>query len=151
MIEAPTQPSMGSRARMNERPRKGVDPLFKHVGGLADFSSALIVLAELAPDRMTMSQGVFFLLAAASDLAGKPATFTSIKEAAGPQINRSLHTTYKVLLDGSRRPENSRQQGLNWLRREENPADNREKLLRLTSKGRDVIREVLAALTNEDL
>src|SRR3546814_1559155 len=78
---------------IKKRPK--TDQLFKHVGALGDLSSAMIALAEFAPDRMTMAQGVFFLLAASADIAGKPTTFTEIKEAQGEAINRSLHSTYR--------------------------------------------------------
>src|SRR3546814_14484898 len=70
----------------------------------------MIALAEFAPDRMTMAQGVFFLLAASADIAGKPTTFTEIKEAQGEAINRSLHSTYRVLLTPSR----TFPKGLDW-------------------------------------
>lgn len=134
----------GARKRMQ---REKPDPLFKRVRGLADLSSALIVLAEEAPDRMTTAQMVFFLLAASADLAGRAATFTEIREAQGEALNRSLHSTYRQLLKPSRTFPNA----LGWLDREENPADNREKFLKLTPKGRKVIREVVAALTGEDV
>jgi hypothetical protein len=124
-----------------------IDPLFKHVGGLADFSAALIVLAEEAPDRMTMAQGVFFLLAASADLTGKPTTFTEIREAAGETINRSLHSTYRVLL----KPSRTHPKALGWLERHENPQDNRQKFLKLTPKGRKIVREVVARLTGQDV
>src|SRR3546814_6911872 len=96
--------------------------------------------------RMTMAQGVFFLLAASADIAGKPTTFTEIKEAQGEAINRSLHSTYRVLLTPSR----TFPKGLDWLARVENPQDNREKLLKLTPKGREIIREVIAAYSGEE-
>lgn len=126
------------------------DPLFKHVRALHDFSSAVMTLAEFAPERMTLAQGVFFLLAAAADIAGRPATFTTVKEAAGPRVNRSLHTTYKVLLDEGRKRGEKREDGLGWLTREENKADQREKYLRLTPKGREVVRELVVASTGDE-
>jgi len=144
----------GRGAELIELTRPGAKPdgLFKHVGELRDFGLAMLVLAELAPERMTMAQAIFFLLAAGADLAGRPATFSGIREAVGPVINRSLHTTYKVLLDGPNRKDNPRQKGLNWLYRESNPNDEREKFLRLTPEGRRVIREVIIAITgNEEI
>lgn len=148
MIQAPVN-RKGQEVSEHSRPR-GVDPLFKHVGALADFSSAMIVLAEFAPKSMTMAQGVFFLLAAGADLAGRPATFSAIRDTAGPVINRSLHSTYKTLLDGPNRKDNPTQKGLNWLYREVNPSDEREKFLRLTPEGRRVIREVITAITGKE-
>lgn len=125
-------------------------PLLKHVGELRDFSASMIVLAELAPERMTMAQGIFFLLAATADLKGNPATFSAIRETVGPVINRSLHTTYKVLLQGPSRKDNPKQKGLDWLYRETNPEDEREKFLRLTERGRVVIISVIIAITGDE-
>jgi hypothetical protein len=142
----------GAKRMTGGTTRSKSDPLFKHVGALADFSSALISLAQAAPDRMTMSQGVFFLLAAGADLAGRPTTFTEIRETAGPSINRSMHTTYKVLLDEPlERVDAPRQKCLGWLQRHTNPLNGREKFLTLTPKGREIIREVLSAITGENL
>ena len=110
---------------------------------LRSFSAALITVAELAPDRMTMSQMAFFLFAAMADLRGTPQTFSEIRDAAGPQIRKSLHTTYKILLDGSRRSDRADTPGVGWLRREEDPSDNRRKFLRLTDRGRDIVRAII--------
>jgi len=127
------------------------DPLFAAVGEFRDFSTALMTLAEHAPERMSLAQMLFFLLAGMADLRGTPATFSEIKEATGDTINRSLHTTYKILLDGARRSDRpkSAARGLNWLRREENPLDDREKLLRLTPQGREELRDLLDAMRGE--
>lgn len=120
--------------------------LQQHVPGLRDFSTATLVLAELAPERMSLSQAVFFLFAGLADLAGRPATFTDLKEAVGSSINKSLHTTYKVLLDESRRRGTSRDPGLGWLTREVDREDNRKKYLRLTNRGRQVLKELGIAI-----
>jgi len=127
------------------------DELFKHTSKLQDFSSALMALAEHVPERMTLAQTTFFLLAGIADISGRPTTFTAIKEASGDTINRSLHSTYKVLLEGPNRKDrpNPRQKGLNWLKRESNPQDEREKFLRLTPEGRAVLVEVIKALAND--
>lgn len=118
------------------------DRLNRHIGDFANFSAAMIVLGEMAPERMTLSQGIFFVLTATAELAGKNPTYSDIKEAVGDQINRSLHTTYRVLLEPSRAYPN----GIGWLRQEPNPMDNRVKFLRMTPKGRRVMKEILAAL-----
>lgn len=118
------------------------NPLFKHAGMLAELSKAMVVLAEEAPDRMTLSQGMFFLLAASADLEGKPTTYTEIKEEFGEAVNRSLHGTYRVLLKPSRPYPNA----LGWLDRVEDPTDNRRKLLTLTAKGRMIIQSLIRAL-----
>lgn len=113
---------------------------------LNDYTVALIRLAEFSPERTTLAQMTFFLLAAKADLLGKPATFTEIKEQAGPVINRSLHTTYQVFLDKplKRYDYDSKRTGLAWLTREENPNDNRQKFLRLTPSGQKVLEKVLS-------
>lgn len=113
-----------------------------HIGEFANFSTAMIVLAEMAPERMTMSQAIFFVLTATADLAGRNPTFSDIRDAVGDTVNRSLHTTYRVLLE----PNRNYPKGLGWLRQEENPMDARQKFLRLTPKGRTVMTAVLRAL-----
>jgi hypothetical protein len=115
--------------------------LHLHVGALADFSSALITLTSMLPERTSLSQASFFLLAGAADIAGKQPTFTELKEALGPAINRSLHSTYRALLTPSR----TVPYGAGLLERQENPYDNRQKILKLTPKG----REIFAALILE--
>jgi hypothetical protein len=121
------------------------DQLFKSVRDFADFSAGMMVLAEMAPERLTMSQAIFFLLTGAADIAGKDPTYTDIKEAVGDKINKSLNTTYRIFLEPSRLYPN----GLGWLKQEPNPDDNRVKFLRLTKNGRAVMAEVLEALKGE--
>ena len=141
-------PSLGGASAASEQWIRRVagqrtkDGLYKHVEDFTDFSSVLIALAERAPDRLTISQAVFFIAAAAADLRGTPKTFTEIREAVGPAIGKSLHTTYKDLLDGPNRRD-SKQQGLNWLVGETDPSDKRNKYLRLTTAGRKVLSDML--------
>lgn len=115
------------------------------VGEFGRFSEAMLVLAEMAPERMTMAQGIFFVLTAAADLAGKQPTYTDIKDAVGDQLNRSLHTTYRILLEPSR----PFPKGLGWLKAETNPNDNRQKFLMLTDEGRKVMQALAYALGDE--
>lgn len=119
-----------------------MDQLVKHVGDYARFSAAMIVCAEMAPHRMTISQVIFFVTAGAAVVMGKRPTYTDIKEAIGDEVGRSLNTTYRVLLERSRVYPNA----LEWLRRETNPADNREQIFDLTPKGRKVLREIAEAM-----
>lgn len=135
-----------------KEPRRANGRLFKHVGDLTDFSTVLIVLAELSPERTTAAQLSFFLTAAIADLAGKPATFTELRDATGPVIGKSLHTTYQIFLDKERRRSDSVRvsQGVGWLERELDPTDNRRHYLRLTAKGREVIDEVVAAIHGKE-
>jgi hypothetical protein len=85
-----------------------------------------------------MSQAIFFLLTAATEIAGKQPTYSDIKEAIGDKLNRSLHTTYRILLEPSR----TFPKGLGWLYAEVNPNDNRVKFLRLTEAGKEVLRGI---------
>lgn len=124
--------------------------LIAHVSDLRSFSSGLLALTELGPERMTMAQTTFFLFAGIADLAGRPATFTELRDLIGPAMSRSLHTTYKVFL-GTDEREAKRQAALGWLLRETDVSDNRRKYLRLTKEGRAVMAEVIRAVTGEDL
>ncbi|MEM8575909.1 MAG: hypothetical protein AAGF48_14945 [Pseudomonadota bacterium] len=112
---------------------------------LLAFSRALIRAATMAPDRMTLGQLSFFLYAGMADIGGSPKTFTEIKEIAGERINKSMHSTYKIFLDGSRRSDAKNTPGIGWLYTETDPTDNRRKLLKLTPKGQDVLNELLDA------
>lgn len=120
----------------------GLDPLKGHIGDLVNLSAAMMVMAEMAPDRMSASQMIFFLAAASADLAGKQPTYSEVREALGDDINRTLHTTYRVVLEPSR----IYPKALGWLSRTQNPNDNREYFLKLTPRGREVLKEVLKAL-----
>ncbi|MBA4172819.1 MAG: hypothetical protein C0511_09245 [Hyphomicrobium sp.] len=134
--------------KMKEGAKNG--SLIGHVADLRSFSSGLLALAEVTPERVSAPQLLFFLFAGLADLAGKPATFTEIKEMVGGPISRSLHTTYKVFLsDNDREP--GRQVALGWLMRETDRSDNRRKYLRLTKEGREVMTEVVRAITGEDI
>jgi hypothetical protein len=128
-----------------EAPKRRLDPLTTSVSAFADFSAGLMVIAELAPERLTCSQVIFFLLTGTADIAGRDPTYTDIKEAVGDKINKSLNTTYRIFLEPSRLYPN----GLGWLKQEPNPDDNRVKFLRLTKKGKDVMRQTLEALRGE--
>lgn len=117
---------------------------------LRNFSAGLIVLAELSPRQITLAQGAFFLTAALADRAGRAASFTDLKETLGLEVNRSLHTTYKVFLKEGRVRGGERTEGLGWLTAELDPTDHRRKFLRLTKSGQRVIDEVAAAITMEN-
>jgi hypothetical protein len=114
---------------------------------LRNFSAGLIVLAELSPRQLTAAQLAFFLTAGLADRAGRASTFTDLKDAVGPTVNRSLHTTYKVFLKEGRVRDGDRVTGLGWLKADLDPLDHRRKFLRLTNAGQRVIDEVAAAIT----
>ena len=118
------------------------DPLKASVGDFNAFAKAMTALAELTPERMTLSQAIFFVQAAADDLKGESPTYSTVREKLGEKINRSLHTTYRVLLAKSR----VYPKGLGWLKAEVNPDDNRQKFLKLTPKGREALAAVRAHL-----
>lgn len=98
-----------------------------------------MVLAEDAEDRMTMGQVFFFLMAASRDLKDDPTTFTEIKEQFGDMIGKSMHSTYRQLL----KPARTYPKALGWLDRQEDPMDNRRKYLKLTPKGRDIVKKLI--------
>lgn len=120
------------------------DVLSRHTGDFRNLTAALIALADSAPHRMTLSQAVFFLAAGAAVLRGERPTYTDIKNAVGDEVNRSLKTTYRVLLEPSRLYPNA----LHWLDRVENPSDNREKFLVLTPAGRRALKAAADALAD---
>jgi hypothetical protein len=122
----------------------------QHTPALKNFSAGLLVLAELAPKHLTLAQCAFFMTAALADRAGRPATFTDLREAVGPAVNRSLHTTYKVFFTEGRVRDGARVQGLGWIKAELDPLDNRRKFLRLTRIGQSVVDEIAAAITYGD-
>ena len=102
------------------------------------FAKALTCIAEEVPDRVSLSQVIFFLQAAADDLRGKRPTYTEVRDTLGEKVNRTLHATYRVLCERSR----VYPKALGWLARQTNPRDNRENFLQLTPKGRDILRAV---------
>ena len=120
-----------------------IDPLKTSVGDFQALAKAMTTIAELAPERMTLSQAIFFVQAAADELKGEQPTYSSVREKIGDNINRSLHTTYRVLLGKSR----LYPKGLSWLKAEVNPDDNREKFLQVTPKGREVLSALRAHLS----
>ena len=125
---------------MGSTPRS--DGLFQHLGNLGQFSEALTLLTTLLPERITLSQATFFLMTASADIAGKQPTFTEIKDALGPAVNRSLHSTYRSLLT----PSKAVPYGAGLLERYENPDDNRQKILKLSKKGRELIMQMVDQL-----
>ena len=104
-----------------------------------------MVLARLAPERMTMSQAIFFLVAGSADLAGEQPTYTAIKDQLGDQLNRSLHTTYRIFMEPSR----AFPKGLGWLTSEVCSADNRVKILSLTPEGKKVMQALAASMNGK--
>lgn len=117
-------------------------PLWKRVGELAGSSAFLMYLAEAGSDRLTVSQAAFFMLAAAADVRGRPATRTGLLTASGAEFRPSIRNSYRQLLEPSRVYPNA----LGWLTTEDNPMDSREQFLKLTDEGKAVIEGALLAL-----
>jgi hypothetical protein len=116
--------------------------LWKHVGELATSSALLLFLSSVATDRLSLTQATFFLLAAAADAAGKPATRTELIEAHFEGGRASIRNSYRQLLEPSRVYPTA----LGWLRTEEDPHDARQQTLKLTEEGRKIIDGVLLTL-----
>lgn len=116
--------------------------LWRHVAKLAASSAFLIYLAEAGSHRLTVNQLAFFMLAASAEAAGKPATYSEIMADAEGLTQSGLKNSYRQLLEPSR----AFPSALGWLCVEENPADAREKVLRLSQDGYDVVSAALLAL-----
>lgn len=116
--------------------------LWKHVGELAASSAFLLYLADVGSERLSMSQAAFFMLAAAADAAGKPATRTELITAYNDTFRGSIRNSYRQLLEPSR----LYPKALGWLTTEENPMDSREQWLRLTEEGKGVVAGAILTL-----
>lgn len=109
------------------------------VADLEVLGRILLTLTDVTSDRLSVGQVSFFFAAARADARGRPATLSEILNANGHDFGKSIHNTYRQLLLPSQRRPNA----LGWLVAEENPLDRREKFLRLTPLGRDVVESVL--------
>ena len=97
--------------------------------------------AEKAPERLSLPQATFFMLAAVAYLRGGPTTYTDILETMG-ESGQSVRASYGTFLAPSKRyPE-----ALGWLEQEEDHDDRRRKYLKLTKRGQLVIDEILDAM-----
>lgn len=124
---------------MNTSPKSTGGSLARRAKELGGASSFLMYLAEAATDRLSINQLAFFMLAASADSVGRPLTRTQILEVAGDKIGPSVKNTYKRLME----PTATKPDGLGWLRYEVNEWDEREKIIRLTDKGRLVAESAL--------
>lgn len=98
------------------------------------FSLAFSFLTEATPERLSMLQANFFVLAATLDIQGKPATFSQLREMLGERAS-SIASSYKVFLGATRHYP----QALGWLDTEDDPDDMRVRYLVLTDKGREIM------------
>lgn len=125
--------------------KKTSPQLWKHVGELASSSAFLLYLSDVGSDRMTLTQAAFFMLAAAADASGRPATRTQLLETYTDSLRGSIRNSYRQLLE----PTRSYPRSLGWLCTEANPDDDREQFLRLTDKGQSVILGALLTLETQ--
>lgn len=113
----------------------------RRVGDLTLFSRGLMIAAEKAPERLSLPQATFFMLAALADLRGGPTTYTDILETMGDS-GQSVRASYGTFLAPSKRYA----EALGWLEQEEDRDDRRRKYLKLTERGLLVINEILDAM-----
>lgn len=104
------------------------------------WSQGICILSNYAPNRLSLPQASFFALAALCDRAGRPGYITELREALGDRSGRSVQNSYRVFLS----PSKERGDGLGWLQHEIT-RDGRQKLVKLTPKGREIMEKVLAA------
>lgn len=116
--------------------------LWKRVSELGASSAFLMYLADAASEKMTLRQAAFFMLAAAADASGRPATRTQLLASQELPPKSAVRNSYRQLLEPSRPYPDA----LGWLSVEENPLDAREQFLRLTDKGKAVVEGALLAL-----
>lgn len=132
-----------SQAGTGVMPKTGTSKeLWKRVGELAGSSAFLLYLADVASDRLSLTQAAFFMLAATADASGKPATRSALIATYVDTFRGSIRNSYRQLLE----PTRVYPKGLGWLMTERNPNDDREQLLVLTEEGRSVILGAIAAL-----
>lgn len=131
------QPTLGTRVPTNIN-----SSLWRRVGELGSASAFLMFLGEAGSDRLTISQGAFFMLAAAADARGAPSTRSELLRASGAEFRPSLRNSYRQLLKPSRMYPNA----LGWLEAKRNPDDDREQFLCLTAEGKAVVEGALLAL-----
>lgn len=110
-------------------------------------ADCLLYLAQAASERLTLTQAAFFMLAAAADAAGEPATRSALIQLHSEQFRGSIRNTYRQLLEPSR----AYPKALGWLAQEPNPEDDRESFLRLTRVGGHVAARALLALGAKDI
>lgn len=117
-------------------------PLWRRVPELAGSSAFLLYLADVASDRLSLTQAAFFLLAATADASGRPATRSALIATYAETFRGSIRNSYRQLLE----PGRVYPKALSWLTTEANPNDDREQFLRLTKEGKSVLEGALMAL-----
>lgn len=110
----------------------------------ADFerlSAVLTVLAELAHERMTVRQALFFTSAAYLEAMGQTSSVPIIRDAY-PVLKRAGEKIKETLLD----PTDRYPEALGWLEQDTDPNDRRMRYLKLSNEGREVGMALVEAL-----
>jgi hypothetical protein len=108
---------------------------------LESLTTALALLAELAHERMTVRQALFFASAAYLDAMGQTSSVPIIREAC-PVLKRAGEKIKETLLDPTPRYPDA----LGWLEQETDPDDRRMRYLKVSAKGRAVVGALVEAM-----
>jgi DNA-binding MarR family transcriptional regulator len=138
MSFSPGQSNQGGGSMQHEQENEG---LWKSAGMLNDWSRALLRLSERGSSGLTVSQLAFFAVAAAENIAGHPKTQSQIIQMHGDCMSKAIRNTYRQLLP----PSHAYPKAIGWLRKEDDPQDDRSKYLVLTEIGREVVKLVFAS------
>jgi hypothetical protein len=104
-------------------------------------ASVLTVLAELAHERMTVRQALFFTSAAYLEAMGQTSSVPIIRDAV-PVLKRAGEKIKETLLASTDRYPDA----LGWLEQETDPNDRRMRYLKLSGEGREIALALTDAL-----
>jgi hypothetical protein len=110
----------------------------------ADFerlAGVLTVLAELAHERMTVRQALFFCSAAYLEAMGQSASVPIIRDAV-PVLKRAGEKIKETLLE----PTDRYPDALGWLEQTVDPNDRRMRYVRTSDEGREIALALVDAL-----
>ena len=147
-IEAKAKPSHPLRIVAKDSPmaslKKDAWPIFA-------MSGAIQRLAYEIPNRVTIRQLLVFLMIAEEVSMGRDITIAEIRAKVGKDksgddlLGQSIGRSYQVFLEPTKRePDN-----LGWAKVEENEDDRRQKFLRLTPLGTEIVAEVIQILRSK--
>lgn len=123
-----------SRASVNERAVTAE--------ALGTFFRACQEVSLKGADRLTIPQVMFFLEVAQANLQGRTVRLRDILDRLSDTIGKTIRSTYPTLMVPTGA---SSENGMGWVIGEMNPADNRERFLRLTPLGLEVAERIAAA------
>ncbi len=110
----------------------------------ADFerlAGVLTVLAELAHERMTVRQALFFCSAAYLEAMGQSASVPIIRDAV-PVLKRAGEKIKETLLE----PTDRYPDALGWLEQTVDPNDRRMRYIKTSEEGREIALALVDAL-----